>query len=72
MVLITVYQFINDEWKHLGNLQMATRTRAVNYIDELQEKLADPDVINVTLRENVKDLMVLNLQYGPVKFRVKE
>ena len=72
MVIILIFQYINNDWRHLGNAQIASKALAMKYIDELEEKLSDPNVTNVPLRENTHDLMVLNLTNGPVKFKITE
>jgi len=72
MVILLIFQFLNNDWKHLGNAQIANKALAMDYIDELEEKLSDPNVTNVPIRENTHDLIVLNLTLGAVKFKIQE
>ena len=44
MVILLIFQFLNNDWKHLGNAQIANKALAMDYIDELEEKLSDPNV----------------------------
>ena len=71
MITIQVRQFINGEWNSLGEIQQSDYTNAVNYIDELQEKMASGNIM-FTFRMGIGNLLVVNMNHGPVKFNMQE
>jgi len=72
MIIIQVRQLINGEWVHLGDIQEPRGyTKAVNYIDELQDKMASGDTM-FTFRMGIGNLLAVNMNHGPVKFNMQE
>jgi hypothetical protein len=70
MVEIHVRQYINEKWVDLGIIRKETITGAMRYIDVCQKKLVSDYPGIITLRQNVNELLVVNLNHGPVRLSV--
>ena len=72
MVIVKVRQFIDGQWHQIGDMLQSTSTTAMNFVDEMEIKMQDPDITNIPVRLSVKNLVILNIHKGPVRFDVVE
>lgn len=72
MVEIEVYQYVDKDWRYLGNLQQSTKAIAQSLLGELQETIMNPNLVYLPLRQHAQGLLVVNLQLGAVKFYIRE
>ena len=72
MVLTSILQYINGEWVQLGEIRGGTLTKEFNNLDDLEKKLNSTTDNIITIRQDVKSLLIINLNNGPVRLTVRD
>lgn len=69
MVRIYVDQYING-WVYLGYIQCESLKQGIDVINTLEKELTSPTVGTIALRQDIRGLLVVNLNQGPVRLRI--
>ena len=71
MVIISVHQYVDKDWRFLGEIHQPTMSVAKSLLHEFQERLLDPKLVYFPIRQHTDGLLVINLKLGAVKFNIQ-
>ena len=70
MIVLSVTQLINGQWERIGNIQFYSSVNAEKYLELLKGSIEESKNRLLPLTQNGNQLMIINLDHGPVKFRI--
>jgi hypothetical protein len=72
MTIVTILQYIDGTWIHLGDIRGRSYNVECKKMDDLQDALNFSTDNIITIRQDTSSMLIINLNHGPVRLSVKD
>jgi len=73
MILVSILQYIDGAWVHLGDIRGRSYNRECQKFDELQKQLNSNTITKIIpIRQDIGSILLINLDHGPVRLTIRD
>jgi len=72
MVTVSILQYIDGTWIHLGDIYGRSYNKECKKMDDLQDALNFSTDNIITIRQDISSMIIINLNHGPVRLSIRK